>query len=84
MVLPGTRAVKENWWKSMAYMLGLDLRAITFPEQNAHEELPVPTVLEMVNVCLRIHPQISTMRSEPLLWVTGLKPCAEANWRLKH
>lgn len=84
MVLPGTRAVKENWWKSMAYMLGLDLRAITFPEQKAHKELPVPTVLETVNVCLRIHPQISTMRSEPPLWVTGLKPCAEANWRLKH
>ena len=66
--------MKENWWKSMAYMLSLDLRAITFPEQNAHKELPVPTVLETVNVCLRIHPQISTMRSEPLLWVTVLKP----------
>lgn len=62
----------------MASMLCLDLRAITFPEQNAHVGIPVPAVLETVNVYLRIHPQISTVYSEPRHWVTVLKICTEA------
>lgn len=44
----------------------------------------MPTVLEKGDVCLRIHTQISTTYSETQHWVTGLKLCTEANWRLNH
>lgn len=62
----------------------LDLRAVTFPEQNTYELMPVPTVLETGNVYFRICPQVSTMHSETRHWFAGLKHCDEASWRLNH